>query len=177
MNVLCLIASPPDCTFYCTDMVQRYPDWNFIFLYYKNYWRETGNKEIQDFWKNKKVKLIFCSNNEMYYQNKFNEITNEIEIDIILTYNDFQKTENTEFKFLNDLATSVSIPKIFYGTEPPFVNTVYTHDKNLVDIAEFPTFDWMHLWDYTTFRYLITDEAQEDVIDPWLWNKTFFGNK
>jgi len=176
MIALCLLTSPPDCTFYCTDMVQRYPDWNFIFLYYKNYWLESGNKEIQDFWKNKNVKLIFCNNNSDYVIS-FNNIISENAVDIVFSYNESQKNENTEIDFLYNIAMNATVPKIFYGTQPPFVNTVYVHNEPLVDISKLPTFDWLHLWDYTTFRYVVSDEAQEDVIDPWVWHKTFYGNK
>jgi hypothetical protein len=177
MNIICLISEPPDCTCYCADLVKRFDKWNFIFFYYKEFWIPSGNLEIKNFWKDKNVSLIFGNNNSNDYQTKLNDILKNTKIDIITTYNDEQKNENKEYDFLNEITRDIKIPKIFYGTSPSFVNKVFLHEESLVDITQLPTFDWLHLWDYTTFRYMITDEAQEDVIDPWVWNNTFYGKE
>ena len=71
------------------------------------------------------------------------------------------------------MGNKINIPKIYYGTHPPQVNKVITYSEPLVDINKLEAFDWLHGWDYTTYRYIITDEAQEDVIDLYTWNKTF----
>lgn len=171
MKAVALVAHPDDCVIFARPFIDANKDFDWTIVYLTYSYDDFRSREISKYWNSRNVSTRFLGFIDDYRDMELNEISFSIELakqqiiknvdgaDIILTHGVDGEYGHIHHKFVNTVADSIDIPKVYFS------NSGEEYVSQALDLEEFP----LHRKVIEGFknrdigRYIVTDSAKNII--------------